>query len=90
MGDSGATLYAGVWVLVTVFATIVFALVARCVPNRAVRLCMGSSLIVLAVVLAELSFILTVLIASLGATLVAFAFRTTPPNKDMPAAGKKS
>ncbi|MFA7005375.1 MAG: hypothetical protein WC429_15130, partial [Verrucomicrobiia bacterium] len=75
-----ATFNSGVLVLVVVFATTVSALVARYVPNRAMRLCTGSGLVVLAAVFSELSLILTVLIAALGGAIIAFGVKTKRPD----------
>ena len=80
MGDSGVTIYSGLLVLAVMLATIVCALVARYVRNRAVRLCTGSGLVVLAAVFTELSLILTVLIAALGGAIIAFGIKTNRPD----------
>jgi len=82
MGDSGATLYSVILLLVVIVLTTVSALVARYVRNRAVRLCTGSGLVILAAVFSELSLILTVLIAALGGAIIAFGIKTERPDKE--------
>lgn len=82
MGNSGATLNSAILLLTVVVVTTVSALVARYVRHRALRLCTGSGLVVLAAVFSELSLILTVLIAALGGAIIAFGIKTNRPNKE--------
>lgn len=81
MINAGAALHSTILLLFVIIATVVAALVARYVHNRELRLCVGSGLIVVAVVFAELSIILTVLIAALGGAIIAFGIKTERPDK---------
>ncbi len=81
MISAGAALHSTVLLLLAVVAIVVAALVARYVRNRELRLCVGSGLVVVAVVFSEISVILTVLIAALGGAIVAFGIKTERPDK---------